>query len=193
VSLSSEIIVVSGLPRSGTSLMMQMLDKGGIEIVTDQLRTADPDNPKGYYEFEPAKSLKEDSSWLPSARGKAIKLVSMLLYDLPASERYRVLFMERDLEEVIHSQEKMLERLGRTAVPSSQMVQSYRLHLDKLNRWMEQQTSMSVLRIGYRDLVTNSSPWIQKINNFIGGTLNVEAMANAIDPNLYRNRNDKTE
>ncbi|MBM4074922.1 MAG: sulfotransferase [Planctomycetes bacterium] len=193
MSLSSEIIVVSGLPRSGTSLMMQMLDKGGIEIVTDQLRTADPDNPKGYYEFEPAKSLKEDSSWLPSARGKAIKLVSMLLYDLPASERYRVLFMERDLEEVIHSQEKMLERLGRTAVPSSQMVQSYRLHLDKLNRWMEQQTSMSVLRIGYRDLVTNSSPWIQKINNFIGGTLNVEAMANAIDPNLYRNRNDKTE
>src|SRR6266849_5944861 len=92
--MNSEIIVVSGLPRSGTSLMMQMLDNGGIEVVTDNLRTADTDNPRGYYEYETVKKIKQDASWLPETRGKAFKMVSQLLYDLPACESYRVLLME---------------------------------------------------------------------------------------------------
>src|ERR1700730_12243612 len=112
-----EIIVVSGLPRSGTSLMMQMLENGGVAVVTDNIRTADTDNPRGYYEFEKVKKLKQDASWLPETRGKAFKMVSQLLYDLPASESYRILFMKRDFEEMLLSQEKMLERLGRKAAP----------------------------------------------------------------------------
>ena len=93
--MNSEIIVVSGLPRSGTSLMMQMLDRGGIDVLTDVIRQPDIDNPQGYYEFERVKKLKEDASWIPEARGKAVKIVSQLLYDLPSSEKYRVIFMER--------------------------------------------------------------------------------------------------
>src|SRR5215469_786300 len=111
--MSSEIIIVSGLPRSGTSLMMQMLENGGVEVVKDEVRTADTDNPRGYYEFERVKKIKQDTSWLPGTRGKAFKMVSQLLYDLPPSERYRVLFMERDLDEMLLSQEKMLTRLNR--------------------------------------------------------------------------------
>ena len=95
--VGTEIIVVSGLPRSGTSLMMQMLDRGGIPALTDQMRTADVDNPRGYYEFERVKKIKEDRDWLPAARGKAVKMISALLYDLPATEHYRIVFMQRDL------------------------------------------------------------------------------------------------
>src|SRR5436309_9885827 len=105
--MDSEIIIVSGLPRSGTSLMMQMLDNGGMEVVTDNIRTPDTDNPRGYYEFEQVKKIKHDTAWLPSTRGRAFKMVSQLLYDLPPSEQYAVIFMERDLDEVLASQEKM--------------------------------------------------------------------------------------
>src|SRR5262249_30630691 len=106
--MAPDIIIVSGLPRSGTSLMMQMLDGGGVPVLTDNIRAADTDNPRGYYEFEPVKATKRDATWLPAARGKAVKMVSQLLYHLPPGETYRVLFLERDLEEVLASQEKML-------------------------------------------------------------------------------------
>src|SRR4051794_27158211 len=115
--MDTKIIVVSGLPRSGTSLMMQMLDHGGVEVVTDHIRAADTDNPRGYYEFERVKKIKEDASWLPETREKAFKMVSQLLYELPSSERYLVIFMERDMDEMLLSQEKMLARLNRPAAP----------------------------------------------------------------------------
>src|SRR5580692_4579151 len=99
--MHSDIIIVSGLPRSGTSVMMQMLDHGGVEVVTDHVRTADTDNPKGYYELEKVKKVKADATWLPATRGKAFKMVSQLLYDLPPGEKYCILFMERNLEEVL--------------------------------------------------------------------------------------------
>ena len=133
--MASEIIVVSGLPRSGTSLMMQMLDNGGIVVVTDNIRTADTDNPKGYYEYEMVKKIKKDVTWLPVTRGKAFKMVSQLLYDLPPGESYRVIFMERDLDEMLLSQEKMLKRLGRTALPREEIKKSFTLHLEKLHAW----------------------------------------------------------
>jgi len=129
--MDSEIIIVSGLPRSGTSLMMQMLENGGVAVVTDHIRTADSDNPRGYYEFEKVKKIKEDASWLPQTRGKALKMVSQLLYDLPPGERYRIIFMERDLDEMLLSQEKMLRRLSRSAAPHEQMKRSYQLHLER--------------------------------------------------------------
>ncbi len=186
--MSDEIIVVSGLPRSGTSLMMQMLHQGGIEVVTDHVRTADTDNPRGYYEFEQVKRIKQDSSWLPGTRGRAFKMVSQLLYDLPDSERYRVLFMERDLDEVLLSQEKMLQRLGRPAAPRHEMRQAFTLHLERLHRWLGQQPHLAVLSVRYGDLVERPGEEARRVSEFLGGRASVEGMVGAVDVSLYRNR-----
>ena len=131
LSMNQTITIVSGLPRSGTSLMMQMLDSGGMEVVTDNIRPPDEDNPKGYYEFEKAKKIKEDPSWLKDMRGKAFKIVSMLLYDLPADEKYKVIFMKRNMDEILSSQNKMLERLGQNPNPDDEMGELFAKHLNK--------------------------------------------------------------
>lgn len=186
---SKEIIIVSGLPRSGTSLMMQMLKSGGVELVTDQLRTADPDNPKGYFEYEAVKEIEHDSTWLPNARGKAVKMISMLLFHLPTTERYRILFMERDLDEVLQSQEAMLRRLNRQAAPRDAMRNAYRIHLDHLDNWLKQRSDMSIIRVGYKDLVEQPQCQAERISEFLGLSLHVAEMTNSVDPNLYRNRN----
>src|SRR5450432_3057856 len=107
------ITVVSGLPRSGTSLMMQMLAAGGMPLLTDQIRAPDQDNPRGYFEFERVKQIKRDQAWLGSAVGKAVKIIHLLLYDLPPNRNYRVIFMRRNIEEVLISQRKMLQRTAR--------------------------------------------------------------------------------
>jgi hypothetical protein len=138
--LESEIVVVSGLPRSGTSLMMQMLDRGGIPALTDAIRAADTDNPRGYYEYEAVKRTKEDASWVPAARGKAVKMVSSLLYDLPPGERYRVIFQRRDFDEMIDSQDKMLQRLNKPSAPRDAIIQSFKVHLDRLFDWLPKQS-----------------------------------------------------
>jgi len=182
------LVVVSGLPRSGTSLMMQMLDKGGIEALTDEIRTPDVDNPRGYYEFEAVKKLKEDASWVRGARGKVVKMVSQLLYDLPADETYRVVFMQRDFDEMLTSQEKMLARLGRPSAPREEIKRAFTLHLEKLYAWLEKQPNMHVLFVRHRDLVGQPREQVERINAFFGGRLDVEAMVAAVDPSLYRNR-----
>jgi hypothetical protein len=186
--MSADIILVSGLPRSGTSLMMQMLDQGGIPIVTDNLRAADTDNPRGYYELEKVKKLKQDASWLPQARGKAFKIVSQLLYDLPAGERYRLLFMERDLDEMLLSQEKMLQRLGRSSAPREQMKRSYALHLERLHAWLRQQANMAILCVNYNDLIDRPAEQSERVRQFLGDLVSTERMAAAVDSSLYRNR-----
>jgi hypothetical protein len=182
------IIVVSGLPRSGTSLLMQMLDRGGIAVLTDHLRTADVDNPRGYYELEKVKKIKQDASWLPESRGKAFKIVSQLLYDLPPTESYRIIFLERDLEEVLLSQEKMLKRLGRSPAPREPMKRAFTLHLERLHQWLERQPNMRVLRIGYSDLIASPQVAARTLSAFLGGGVKVEEMAAAVEPSLYRNR-----
>jgi hypothetical protein len=186
--MAGEIIVVSGLPRSGTSLMMQMLDRSGIEVVTDGLRAADTDNPRGYYEFEQVKAIKRDVSWLAGTRGKAFKMVSQLLYDLPATETYRIVFMDRDLDEVLASQEKMLQRLGRPAAPRESMKQAYLQHLQRLHDWLARQTNIAVLRVSYNDLLQQPREQAARIREFLGGQGDVEGMVGAVDPALYRNR-----
>ena len=190
MSLESEIIVVSGLPRSGTSLMMQMLDRGGIPIVTDRVRAADIDNPRGYYEFEAVKRTRQDGSWVPQARGKAVKLVSPLLYDLPAGECYRILFMQRDLDEVLDSQEKMLQRRKQAAVPRDQMKVSFQLHLERLTAWLTQQPHMQLLPIVYHQLIAAPEHQLPQITRFLDRHLDHNAMLQAVDPTLYRNRNE---
>ena len=184
----AEIIIVSGLPRSGTSVMMQMLENGGVEVMTDNMRTADTDNPRGYYEFEKVKKIKQDASWLPGTRGKAFKMVSQLLYDLPPTERYRVLFMERDPDEMLLSQEKMLKRLNRPAAPREEIIQAYTLHLERLHEWLQQQRHIEILHVRYNDLVEGPEKEAERVREFLGRQVNVENMAKAVDPTLYRNR-----
>jgi len=186
--MAQEILIVSGLPRSGTSLMMQMLESGGADVVTDRVRSADADNPRGYYEFEQVKAIRRDASWLPAMRGKAFKMVSQLLYDLPSSESYRILFMERDLEETLLSQEKMLTRLGRAKAPREQMMRAFTLHLERLHSWLALQGHMAVLRVGYNALVESPREQAERVAAFAAAGLDVEGMANAVDPSLYRNR-----
>lgn len=186
--VDSEITIVSGLPRSGTSLMMQMLECGGMTIVTDEIRAADVDNPRGYFEFEKVKKVREDASWLPDARGKGFKMVSQLLYELPASERYRIIFMERNIDEMLRSQEKMLNRLDRKAAPRDEMKRSYALHVEKLYEWLRQQQHIDVLHVSYNELVENPQAEAERVGEFLDGKLNVESMAGAVDPSLYRNR-----
>ncbi len=183
-----EIFVVSGLPRSGTSLMMQMLERGGIEPLTDETRRADADNPKGYYELERVKKLKDDASWLPSARGKAVKMISQLLYDLPATESYRVIFMRRDLAEIIASQEKMLVRRG-AVVPERRAIQrAFTRHLENLFAWLPTHPTMQVLEIDYNVLLTEPHQPAAQIAQFLTAPLAADRMLAAIDPTLYRNR-----
>ena len=186
--MAAEIFIVSGLPRSGTSLMMQMLERGGVETVTDRVREADTDNPRGYYEFERVKKIRTDRGWLPEIRGKAVKMVSQLLYDLPDSEQYGVVFMDRDLDEMLRSQEKMLHRLGRPAAPPEQMKPNYQLHLDRLFRWIANQANIRVLRISYNDVVQQPLDAARRVTEFLGRPADCLAMASAVDPSLYRNQ-----
>jgi hypothetical protein len=186
--MNTEIVIVSGLPRSGTSLMMQMLANGGMEAVTDNIRTADTDNPRGYYEFERVKKIKEDTSWVPQVRGKVVKMVSQLLYDLPPGEFYRIIFMERDLDEMLVSQEKMLQRLGRKAAPREEITRAFTLHLERLHRWLDQQKNMDVLRISYNTLLQHPEEQARLVREFLNNGVDLERMLETVDHGLYRNR-----
>ena len=186
------ITVVSGLPRSGTSLMMQMLAAGGMEPLTDRLRPADDDNPRGYFEFEPVKKLKLDSDWLPQARGKAVKLISQLLFDLPATQSYRILFMRRDLDEVLASQTAMLARRGTPAARQEKLRDAFSAHLQKIGAWLDQRANMATRDVDYASLVIHPSQVAAQVNHFLGAGLDVQAMAAAVDPLLYRHRSRST-
>jgi hypothetical protein len=184
------VTIVSGLPRSGTSMMMKMLEAGGMSVVVDNIRKADEDNPLGYYEFEKVKKIKENSSWLKDTQGKVFKMVSMLLYDLPLDKRYKVIFMQRKMDEILASQRKMLERRGskRADINNEEMGRLYQKHLDELERWLGEQMSFDVLYISYNRLIENPSENIQKVSQFLDGQLDVERMLIVVDKSLYRQR-----
>jgi hypothetical protein len=185
------IVLVSGLPRSGTSMLMQMLERGGMPIVTDKLRTADEDNPKGYHEFERVKELDKttDKSWLKSYRGQVIKLISFLLQDLPLDLNYQVLFMRRNLDEVLRSQNKMLERKGAgVAIPDEKMRQNYELHLQKVYYRLRHTPNFRVLYLDYPAVIEDARGEARRMAQFLGRSLDIEAMAGAVESGLYRNR-----
>ncbi len=186
------LVLVSGLPRSGTSMLMQMLEKGGMPIVTDKIRTADEDNPKGYHEFERIKEIDktQDKSWLKQYRGQVIKTISFLLQDLPLDLNYQVIFMRRNIEEVLRSQNKMLERSGSagTIVADDKMRRNYEFHLKKVYYQLEHIPNFEVLYIDYPAVVEDPLREAKRINAFLGGRLNAEAMAGAVESSLYRNR-----
>jgi len=185
-----EIIIVSGLPRSGTSMMMKMLDAAGIAPLTDHIRTADDDNPKGYYEFERAKNLKEgDVAWLPDAQGKAVKIIGALLVELPPNYPYRVLFMRRKMDEILASQNKMLERRDKEQKVDDENISNLFLkHITQVETWMQNQPDLHYLDVDYNDMLKDPRPQLEAINQFLGGELDVDAMSAIVDPDLYRQR-----
>lgn len=184
------IVIVSGLPRSGTSMMMQMLEAGGIPALTDAVRQADEDNPRGYYEFERVKNLPEDTNWLPEAQGRVVKMVYRLLYDLPTGYEYRVIFMKRNLQEVIASQDEMLKRHGQdTAGTDNSTIENlYRRQLADVEKWLEQHPNFGVIYIDFKDVVSDAAAVAKRLNDFLGGTLDEAAMAQVPDQQLYRKR-----
>jgi hypothetical protein len=182
------LTIVAGLPRSGTSVTMQMIAAGGIEPLTDNVRKADVDNPKGYLEFEPVKKTREDSSWVPTGVGRVVKMVYRLLYDLPPDFTYRVVFTRRKIEESLASQRKMLQRLGKPAPPPDEkMLALFRKQLADCDAWLARQPNFSAVNVDYNQLVIEPRPFAEWISDFLDG-LDVEAMVAVVDPALYRNR-----
>ncbi len=187
------IIIVSGLPRSGTSMMMKMLDDGGMEIVCDGIRTADEDNPKGYYELEQVKDLDKpdkDKSWLEDTKGKVVKIISFLLQDLPLSHNYKIIFMLRNIEEILASQNKMLVRRGEptNATSDEKMTKNYEGHLKKVCYLLQSEPNFEVLYVDHRNVVERSGEEARRVNRFLGGKLDIDKMTAAVDEKLYRNR-----
>jgi hypothetical protein len=186
--------IVSGVPRSGTSLAMHMLEVGGIPALTDGKRVPDEHNPHGYFEYEAVKRLVEDSSWLTSlARGKSLKVIYRLLQHLPSNVDYRVLFMERDLREAVASQRTMLEARGDPAAsqPEAKLVGAISSELLAIKAWMEKQPNIRVLTVPYGALLDDPIDWASAISEFLGGGLDVAAMCAVVDARLYRHRAGK--
>jgi hypothetical protein len=184
------ITIVSGLPRSGTSLMMSMLQAGGMELLVDGIRTADEDNPKGYYEFERVKQIDDDQAWLEDAKGKAVKMIGELLRRLPPTYDYKVIFMRREMEEILASQREMLVRRGEPTdrVKDEDMARMFDRHLDQIEAWIAERPNVDVLYVSYNDLLAEPEPLVREVAGFLGGTLDVEAMTGVIDHSLYRQR-----
>jgi len=181
--------IVSGLPRSGTSLMMQMLAAGGVPPLHDGHRPADVDNPRGYFEFAPAKNLRADPSWLPHAKGRALKLVAQLLPFLPPGHDCRIVFMERSFDEVLASQETMLKRNRRigAALAPDKLRAVYEQQLARVSEILEQRR-LPVLHVTHADCLADAAAVAARVKAFLNLPLNSAAMAGAVDRSLYRQR-----
>ena len=184
------IVIVSGLPRSGTSMMMRMLEVGGIPALADNIRGADEDNPRGYFEFEPVKKTKEDPSWLNRAGGTVVKMVYRLLYDLPPDREYRVVLMQRHLDEVIQSQDVMLKHRGRESndLGKAKLSALFQKQLVEFEAWVKKQSNFKVVYVNYNEMLRDAGPAIQVVNTFLGGRLDTAAMKKVVEPSLYRQR-----
>ncbi len=186
----SEIYVVSGLPRSGTSLMMQMLQAGGIPLFTDDARPADNNNPRGYFEHSLVKTLPGRTDWLEQARGQAVKVISYLLPYLPDTFNYQIIFMKRDLDEIIRSQNKMLMEFNQHDSNGDEalVAQEFRAHLQQVFTYCKEKKNIELRTIPFRDLIVNPMYWAKEVKTFLNLTLNVERMSREVAPHLYRNR-----
>jgi hypothetical protein len=184
------ITIVSGLPRSGTSLMMQMLDAGGLPVLSDGERKADTDNPKGYLEWELIKQLPRDPSLIAAAEGKVVKVISQLILSLPSGRKYRVILMQRPLPEVLKSQDEMLRRRGNvdSNADSSAIEEAFQRHLIEVNKWLAGKANVQVLRVHYHRVLREPKAVAGEIAAFLGVPLDVEAMVRQVDGSLYRNR-----
>ncbi len=187
---NKRVVVVSGLPRSGTSMMMKMLAEGGLASVVDNLREADEDNPNGYFEIEEVKALKDGQTrWIYEAPGKVVKVISYLLEFLPADLAFDVIFMDREIHEVLASQKKMLARRNEVStISDEEMEKQYREHLKAVKYWLPRQTNMRVMYVKYDQMVKSPQTLVPSILEFLDLPLNAEAMIVVPNPSLYRNR-----
>ena len=182
----NQIVLVSGLPRSGTSVMMQMLDKGGVSVLQDGKREADVNNPKGYYEYEPVMRLHRDNKWMGDAQNKVVKVVAPLLKHIDPKYRYKIIFMKRDLHEVVKSQQKMIGR--NTDTLPINLLNSYQEQLNQIEIWKEREPGVELIYIDYKDVLNNIDEVTEKVNSFVGTDLDKNAMASCVDKSLYRNQ-----
>jgi hypothetical protein len=187
------VTIVSGLPRSGTSLLMQMLHAGGLPVLTDQVRAPDASNPRGYFEYEPVKRLRTDSSWLANARGHAVKIIHLLLPQLPVAGAwsYRIIFMHRPLDEVLASQRVMLEQAGKPSADAAILRRAFTSQLAQVETWLAAHPDIQVLRIDYHQVLRSPREMAENVRAFLGHDLSVERMVRAVDPALYRQRSEK--
>lgn len=184
------VTIVSGLPRSGTSLMMQMLQAGGMPLLTDGQREPDENNPRGYFEHEGVKHSRNDLSWLVPANGKAVKVIHLLLQHLPVDRPYRVIFMMRNLGEVIASQRAMLQQQGRPFAPLTDeaLAGIFEKQLAIVRQWLAIRPNFSVWYVNHREVVNDPVMAAVQLNEFLGGHLDVVKMAATVTPALYRQR-----
>lgn len=185
------IYVVSGLPRSGTSMMMKMLEAGGLKPMTDNIREADDDNLQGYFEFERVKAMKDgDTAWVGEAQGKVIKVISALLEYLPPGYTYKIIFMEREMMEILASQRKMLERRGKPGNPAEdgKFADLYGKHLDKVKAWLVSQNNVGVMYVRYNEMLSNPAENAEKVAGFLGIPMNLQAMSAVPQEQYYRQR-----
>jgi hypothetical protein len=184
------ITIVSGLPRSGTSLMMQMLAAGGMPVLSDGERLPDVDNPRGYLEWERIKQLPNDPTCIAEAEGKVVKVISRLLLSLPECHDYRVIFMQRPLPEVLASQEAMMRNRGtaKAGAGNSAMAAAFESHLREVNAWLDHKACVQTLRVPYHEVLRDAAGVARQLVEFLGVELNVAAMSGQVDATLYRNR-----
>jgi hypothetical protein len=171
-------------------MMMKMLQAGGMAVLTDRARAADEDNPKGYYEFERVKRLPEDTAWLPDAQGKAVKVISALLPKLPPAFVYKIIFMRRNIQEILNSQKQMLIRRGEPTdtISDQRLISAFQHHLEFVRNWVAGQPNITVLYTDYDAILKDPFSSSQSINRFLGASLDTEKMAKIVDSALYRQR-----
>ena len=185
------VTLVSGLPRSGTSMMMRLVEAAGLTILSDEIRAANSDNPHGYFEFERVKRLRDgDTGWVAGADGQAVKVISALLEFLPDSCDYKVLFVQRELDEVLASQRKMLENRDedREAVDEGELRALYEEHLEHIKTWLARRDNFEVLYVDHRNMILAPEAGVVSVARFLGREERVPEMVEAVDPSLYRQR-----
>ncbi len=182
-----DVVVVTGLPRSGTSLMMQILEKAGLPILQDGIRESDISNPQGYYELEAVKGIVRDNSFLKNAEGKVVKIVTPLPIHVDMSKTYKMVFMRRDLEEILRSQEKMLNKDQVSEREKFRTI--YEFHLKKTYRFFKE-NNIPFIDINYNELMSDSTTSLEKLKGFLGIEKSTEELLEVLNPELYRNRNE---
>jgi hypothetical protein len=189
-SKKGPIVIVSGLPRSGTSMMMRILAEGGLPVITDELRRPDSDNPNGYFEFETVRQMSAGNvDWLANANGKAVKVISALLEYLPSNYSYKIIFLERDIREILESQRKMLAHRNEKATGAEAEIElQIQKHLSVMKPWLVRQPNIEVLFVNYNMLMTKPEPLCEQITEFLDLPLNQTRMLAVPDKQLYRNR-----
>ena len=191
--LKNPILIVSGLPRSGTSMIMQMLSNGGLEVYSDGNRKSDIDNPKGYYEHDAVKRIAYDQSWLLDVKNRVVKIVSHLLFHLPARFNYKIIFVLRDIEEILSSQKKMLRNKGKFVQSNASLIIDYQNNLNMVQQWAKENHNVELIYVDYVDVISNPLQATKNINHFTGNNLNIESMINSIDKKLYRSKKIKKD